>query len=60
MSFITDICSGILESAIVTDVIDTNNTVGTSDNMTSTEDWGYLFMPDPIAGGSENIETLYE
>ena len=58
MGLLSDICSSILESAIVTDMVNMDN----SDTITTTnsvEDWDYLFMPDPIAGGSDNVEVLY-
>ncbi len=57
MSFLQNICGSILESAMVTSIIDTDESDNSITN--STEDWSYLFMPDPIAGGSENVETIY-
>lgn len=29
-------------------------------NVTYGGDWSYLFMPDPIVGGTENIEEMYD
>ena len=29
-------------------------------NSNSNGDWSYLFMPEPIAGGTTHIETMYD
>lgn len=58
LSGLSNICSSILESSVVVDLTSVND----SDSVVSSiddGDWSYMFMPEPIAGGSENIGTMY-
>lgn len=57
LSGLSNICFNILDSSAVMDITD-----NASDSVVSSiddGDWSYLFMPEPFAGGSENIGTVY-
>ena len=57
LSGLSNMCSAILESSAIMEISDTssNSVMSSIDD----GDWSYLFMPEPIAGGSENVETIY-
>ena len=60
MNLLMNICSSILESSMVMDAagISSESSVE-SCSLDHDGDWSYMFMPEPIAGGSENIGTIY-